>query len=395
VGRPLLMIPGPVEVSPAVQAAASAPPPSHTAPELIESFGRSLERMRRVWRADGSAQPFVLAGGGTAAMDMAVANLIEPGDRVLVVHTGYFSDRFAEMLRRAGARVHEVGAPVGDAPTPERVAEELEGQLREGPLKAVTVTHVDTSTGVRVDPEPLARLAREAGALSIFDGVCATGGERFEMAAWDADVYLTASQKALGLPPGLALLVASERALAARRERRTAPPMYLDWETWLPIHRAYEERRPSYFSTPATPLVKALEVALAEILTQGVEARWEAHRRSARALRAGWRALGLRAVPEREELLADTLSALRFPDGTDRSLVGRIGDHGVTVAGGLHPEIRDRYFRVGHMGFATTRPDMLLRTVEAVGRGLSDAGIGVDPTAASRAVQNALGERPE
>ncbi|HEY0513110.1 MAG TPA: alanine--glyoxylate aminotransferase family protein, partial [Thermoanaerobaculia bacterium] len=100
---PLLMIPGPVEISPAVLAAASVPPPGHTSPRLIEAFGRSLERMREVWRAGPASQPFVVAGSGTLAMEMAAANLVEPGERALVVSTGYFSERMAEILRRAGA----------------------------------------------------------------------------------------------------------------------------------------------------------------------------------------------------------------------------------------------------------------------------------------------------
>ena len=176
VDRDLLMIPGPVEVSPAVLEAAAAPPPSHTAPGLIDAFGTCLERMRRVWRASAESQPFVVAGGGTVAMEMAAANLVEPGERAVVVVTGYFGDRMAEMLRRQGAEVATVTAPVGDAPAADDVARALAG----GSSKALFVTHVDTSTGVRIDPEPLARLAREAGALSVFDGVCATGGERFD-----------------------------------------------------------------------------------------------------------------------------------------------------------------------------------------------------------------------
>ena len=182
----------------------------------------------------------------------------------MVVGTGYFSERMAEILRRHGADVTEVDAAVGDAPTPGEVREAL---ARSGPVKALFATHVDTSTGVRVDPQPLCRLAREAGALAVFDGICATAGERFEMAAWGADLYFTGSQKAIGLPPGLALMVAGERALAAREARRAAPPaLFLDWKSWLPVHRAYEERKPGYFATPATSLVMALEVGLGEIL---------------------------------------------------------------------------------------------------------------------------------
>ncbi|HEX6903054.1 MAG TPA: aminotransferase class V-fold PLP-dependent enzyme [Thermoanaerobaculia bacterium] len=361
---PLLMIPGPVELSPAVLAAAAGAPPGHTTPRLIEAFATCIERMRQVWRADAASQPFIVAGSGTLAMEVAAANLVEPGERVLVVDTGYFSERMTEILRRAGAEVVEVGAPVGEVPAVEEVREALG---RGGPFKALFATHVDTSTGVRVDPEPFCRLAREAGVLSVFDGVCATAGERFEMAAWGADLYFTGSQKAIGVPPGLALMVAGERALATRAARRAAPPpLFLDWESWLPIHKAYEERRPSYFATPATSLVMALEASLGEILADGVEARVQAHTRAAAFVRAALGELGMRPVPRSEAVTADTLSALFFPEGVDASLLPKIAARGVIVAGGLHPAVRATSFRIGHMGYTVTRPDYLERTVAAV-----------------------------
>jgi alanine-glyoxylate transaminase/serine-glyoxylate transaminase/serine-pyruvate transaminase len=249
---------------------------------------------------------------------------------------------------------------------------------------------VDTSTGVRVDPEPFCRLAREAGVLSVFDGVCATAGERFEMEAWDADLYFTGSQKAIGLPPGLALLVANERALAVRAARRSAPPpLFLDWNSWLPIHRAYEERKPSYFATPATTLVLALETGLGEILAEGVEARFAAHARAAAALRAAWDVLGLRSVP-RLDVAGNTLSVLLFPDGIDASLLPRIAARGAIVAGGLHPTVRATSFRVGHMGYTVTRPDYLRQAVEAVAGGLQEAGASVDVAGAVRAFETAF-----
>lgn len=388
---PLLMIPGPVELSPAVRAAAALPPPSHTSARLIEAFAACLDGMRRVWQAGPSGQPFLIAGSGTVAMEMAAANLIEPGDRVLVIDTGYFAGRMAEILRRNGAEVMEVGAPVGEVPPLEVVGAALAGIAGTGSCKALFATHVDTSTGVRVDPEPLCRLAREAGALAVFDGVCATAGERFDMAGWGADLYFTGSQKALGVPPGLALLVAGERALAARAARRAAPPpLYLDWDSWLPIHRAYEERRPSYFATPATSLILALEAGLAEILHDGVEQRVADHAHAAAALRAAWSALGLRPVPRSPEAAANTLSALYFPAGIDAALLPRIAARGVTVAGGLHPEIRATSFRIGHMGWVVTQPDLLRRTVDAVAGALHDLGSEVDPEAAGAAFETCL-----
>jgi alanine-glyoxylate transaminase/serine-glyoxylate transaminase/serine-pyruvate transaminase len=385
------MIPGPIELSPTVVEAFSKPSPGHLAPGLIESFGRCLERMREVWQAGPDSQPFIVAGGGTVAMDIVAANLVEPGETAVVVNTGYFSDRLAEMLRRQGAKVVEVAAPaVGDAPSPDLVERALEA----GSVKALFATHVDTSTGVRVDPEPMARMAQERGILSVFDGVCATAGESFRMKEWGADVYLTGSQKALGAPPGLALLVASPRALEARARRRSEaplPPMYLDLELWLPIMKAYEERRPAYFSTPATNLILALEAGLGEIVEDGIEARVARHWHAARAMRAAWDALGLRPVPVRPELQAATLSALYLPEGVDAAaVVGGTARNGVVIAGGLHPEIRTRYFRVGHMGYAITRKEMLLRTVEAIAGALRDAGASVDPARAVSATESAL-----
>jgi alanine-glyoxylate transaminase/serine-glyoxylate transaminase/serine-pyruvate transaminase len=381
------MIPGPVELSPAVLAAASGPPPSHVSPGFIETFATCLERMRRVWQADAASQPFIVAGSGTLAMETAAANLIEPGDRALVLVSGYFSDRMAEILRRNGADVVTVEAPVGEAPAVEEVRAALAPAPGKTTFKALFATHVDTSTGVRVDPEPLCRLAREAGALSVFDGVCATAGERFEMASWDADVYFTASQKAVGMPPGLALLVASERALAARAARKSSPPpLYLDWHSWLPIHRAYAERKPSYFATPSTSLVTALETALGEILEHGIEARVEAHARAAATLRTAWRALGLRSVPESDAVTGNTLSVLLYPAGIDATLLPKIAARGVTVAGGLHPAVRTTSFRVGHMGYTVTQPEYLKKTVEAVAEALREAGADVDVESAASAI---------
>jgi len=385
--RRLLMIPGPIEVSPAVRDAFSVPPPGHLAPDVIEAFGNSLERMRRIWLASPTSQPFVVPGSGTTAMEMAVANLVEPGDAVVVVNTGYFSDRVVLMLRRAGAEVVDLTAVPGEVPNVSRAAGAFEDFARAGKkVKALFATHVDTSTGALCDPQPLAALAEERGALSVFDGVCATAAERFEMDAWGADVYFTASQKAIGLPPGLALMVASAGALAAAGARKTPPPLSLDWQSWRPIMEAYEARRPAYFATPPTNLILALSAGLAEIEASGMDERFALHERGASALRAAWSALGLRPVPTREANAAHTLSALRFPAGVDASLVTAIGERGVTVAGGLHPAIRGEYFRVGHMGYALTRVDFLMRTVEAVAGGLAGFGLEVDAAGAVSAM---------
>ncbi len=390
------MIPGPVEVSPQVLRAFSIPPPGHGQPSAVAAFGASLSRMREAWRAEKGAQPFLVAGSGTLAMDMAAANLLDPGEEAVVVNTGYFSDRMRLVLEHRGVKVRAVSCPPGGRPE----LEEVEAVLDASAAKVLFATHTDTSTGVRVDPVGLAELARSRGALSVFDGVCAAGAETFEMSEWGADVYFAASQKAMGLPPGLALLVAGPRAMAASRARRAPCPLYLEWDSWLSVMEAHEEGRASYFATPATNLVAAAEAALGEILSdrldglRGVDARVERHRRTGRAMRAAWARMGLDPVPAGEALCANALSAVRYPAGVDASLVERIAERGVIVAAGVYPGMADRYFRVGHMGYATARPDWLRRTIRAVGDALGAGGCAVDTTGAVDAAMKEFDARP-
>jgi alanine-glyoxylate transaminase / serine-glyoxylate transaminase / serine-pyruvate transaminase len=334
--------------------------------------------MRTVWRAGPEHQPFVLAGSGTLAMEVAACNLLDPGQTALVVQTGIFGDRMARILGRRGVHVVRVTADAGSVPSIERIGEVLD----EEPVTAVFATHVDTSTGVRLDARSLAALTRSRGVLSVLDSVCAVGGELCEQAAWDVDVVLSASQKALGAAPGLALLVVSERALDARRELRVPPPLFLDLEEWLPVHHALEGGVPSYFATPPTTLVRGLAAALAEI---DVVVSVERHARVARTLRNAWRHLGLTLVPDEADA-ANTLSALWIPEGVDVQLPRRIAEHGVLVAGALHPKLRPRSFRIGHMGWVTRQPELLERCVRAVGAALVASGRPGDVTSAVNAL---------
>ena len=365
--RTLLMIPGPVEVDEVVLAALARPPLGHTSKAFIDIFGECLDALREVFRApDG--QPFVVAGSGTLAMELAAANVVEPGDRVVVVNTGYFSARMADIAARSGAKVEKVDAPAGDCPSLARV----ESALKPG-AKALTITHVDTSTGVLAPVADLAALARRYHALTIVDGVCATGGEEFEMAAWDVDVCLTASQKALAVPPGLALVMARPRALEAFQARKQpVAAYYCDWGLWLPVMQAYQARKPAYFGTPPTNLVVALAESVSQMLAEGMEARWARHRALGASMRAALQALGLKLVPSRPELVADTLTTAYYPEGVDDSFVARVAQRGVAIAGGLHAEIKGRYFRVGHMGLVGQAEIGL--TVSAIEAVLKDAG---------------------
>ena len=383
--RTLLMIPGPIELEPEVLRALARPQLGHMDPELTRAFGRVLGRAREVFLAPGG-QPLVVAGSGTLAMELAVANVVDPGDRAVVVNTGYFSDRMAAILERLGAEVDQVAAPrLGEVPDLGAV----EQALRRAETKILTVTHVDTSTGVRTPVAALAGLARAHGALMVVDGVCSVGGEELRQDAWGVDVVLTGSQKALGAPPGLALVMFGPRALAAWRGKKAkVPSLYLDLAEWLPIMEGYERGAPPYFATPAVNLILALDVSLGHLVAEEMAVRFARHARLAAAFRAAWRALGLGILPARDELAANTLSAVYYPEGVDATLVGKVRAQGVAIAGGLHPAAKAKYFRVGHMG--AMRANDALAAIGAVERALAASGHRAEPGAGLAAAQAAL-----
>lgn len=384
-GRQLLMIPGPIEFTPEVLRAMGMSTTSHVAPDFIQVFGQALEQLRQVFLCP-HGQPFVIAGSGTLAMDIAAANLIEPGDQALVVNTGYFSDRFATILERYGAAVTQVQAPsIGDAPPLEAV----EAALKANTYKLMTITHVDTSTAVGVDLQSLAALGQNQGALVVVDGVCSVAGEEMHQEAWGIDLALTASQKAIGVPPGLALLVAGPRAMEAFRRRKSpVGNYYADWKEWLPIMEAYQAGRPSYFGTPAVNLIWALNVSLGQVLEEGMEARFARHRRLSEAFKAAITALGLKQVPVSPNRAATTLTAPYYPQGVGPELLGRANAAGAILAGGLHPAIKGQYFRVGHMG-AVSASD-ILATIGAIEQGLAQSGYKFEPGIGLAAAQSIL-----
>ncbi len=382
--RTLLMIPGPIEFEPAVLKAMGEPTTSHLASEFIEAFSRALQNMRLVFESP-TGQPLVLAGTGTLAMDCAAANLVEPGDKALVVDTGYFSERFASILGRYGAQVTRLTTPPGERPALDKVRAALQADA----YKLMTITHVDTSTAVITEVQQLAALGRQFGALVIVDGVCSVAGEELHMDDWGIDLALTASQKAIGVPPGLALLVIGPRALETFH-KRAAPVMnyYADWANWLPIMQAYEARKPGYFGTPPVNLIFALDVSLRQILAEGMPERIARHITISRACKAAIQALGLTQLPVQPEFAAHTLTAPRYPLGVNGpDFLAKVLEAGVTLAGGLLPAIRTEYFRIGHMG-AVTMGDVVA-TLSAIETALASCGYEFTPNvgvAAAKAV---------
>ena len=291
----LCMIPGPVEFDQQVLNAMSTPATSHVDPSFINSFGNALELMRTVWLAP-SAQPFVLAGSGTLTWDMTAANLVEPGENVLVVNTGIFGDWFAECIQvYSRSQVDQVTAPFGDRPT----LDQIESQLKSKNYKLITITHVDTSSGVLNNVKEIAELVQRVSPSTLIavDGVCSVAAEELRFDAWGIDVAMTASQKAIGVPPGLALMMVSKRALKVAESRQSPPTTYFgSFQKWLPIMKKYEARQPCYFATPPVQLILALQVSLKQFAEQGMEKRFQLHAEASSKFKNACEQFGLKSV---------------------------------------------------------------------------------------------------
>ena len=332
--------------------------------------------LRKLFQTTNPAsQPFVVAGSGTLGWDMVAANLVEPGEEVLVLHTGYFANSFADCFSVYGAKPTQLKAPIGDRPQ----LGDIEKALKEKKYKALTVTHVDTSTGVLSQLKSLSDLLKRVSpdTLFIVDGVCSVGCEEICFDDWGIDVVLTASQKAIGAPPGLSILMASERGMKKFKNRR-APPgsYYASFKNWLPIMQTYEAKKPSYFATPPTQLIHALHATLTQVLSRPLSERFEQHKKISAKVKGAMGEMGLQQLASKPENQASAMTAVYLPQGlTPPDILPNLIKKGVVFAGGLHKEIATKYIRFGHMGVSVmdeARGD-IDRAIEALKEGLAEA----------------------
>jgi alanine-glyoxylate transaminase/serine-glyoxylate transaminase/serine-pyruvate transaminase len=351
--HPTLLIPGPIEIDDVVAGSMAHYAESHVGLPFCVTFGETLSMLRKLFQtSDPASQPFVLAGSGTVGWDLVAANLVEPGEDVLVLHTGYFADSFADCLSTYGAKATQLKAPIGDRPQLDAV----EKALKEKKYKALTVTHVDTSTAVLFELKPLSDLVKRVSpdTLFIVDGVCSVGCEEIRFDDWAIDVVLTASQKAIGCPPGLSITMVSARGMETFKSRRSPPTSYYaSFKNWLPIMQNYEAKKPSYFATPPTQLIHALHTALTELLSRPLGERFERHRQVSTKVKAVVAELGLKQLASKPENQANAMTAMYLPEGlTPPEILPNLMKKGVVFAGGLHKEIATRYIRFGHMGIS-------------------------------------------
>jgi aspartate aminotransferase-like enzyme len=337
VAKRYLFTPGPTPVPPQVLAALAEPVVHHRSPDFKPIYERCLARLREVCRTE--QEVLLYTSSGTGAFEAAVQNLVSPGEPHLVVSAGNFGERWAALTTTYGADVDHLRYEWGETPE----ADDVRTRLAEREAKAVWVVHSETSTGVVSDVQAIARAARDAGALVVVDAVSSLGAVPCETDAWELDVVVSGSQKALMTPPGLGVCAVSEAAYAATGD---TPRFYFDWERTRKAQASLDAA-----FTPPVSLVAALEVALGLLLEEGLEASFERHVRLGRAARAGVKAMGLELFSPDEDRSA-VVTAVRAPDGVDGDdVVKALRDRfGITIAGG-QGGLKGRIFRLGHIGW--------------------------------------------
>lgn len=363
----LLLIPGPTPVHPRILNALSLPTVSHVSPILVEELKEALENLKKiVFCKDG--EPFIVAGAGTLAMEMALLNTVKRGEKMLVLSQGYFGERMKDIAQSFDLGCDIVQSPWGKAVLPEELAEKMASER----YTAVVSTHVDTATGACAPVKNYAEILANFESLYLIDGVCATGGIEERMDDWSIDVILTAAQKCFGVPPGLAVLILSRRAMDKRRTMAAIPAYYSDLMRWLPIMKDPSK----YFSTPCVNEIRAFNEGMKIILEEGMEERFLRHKRVAKAIRAALVRLGFSFYTD-EAFLADTLTVCYYPEGIeDKTFRTTYASNGVIVAGGLG-DVAGKVFRMGHMGnLSNSQVHFAIAALETT---LSTLGYGFDP----------------
>ena len=363
----MLLIPGPTPVVDSIYDAMASETRSHTDPRFVEIYKRSIERTRELLKTDGEV--FVVSGSGTIGMEMALVNTVAAGERLLVISHGYFGDRFIQLGQAFGIEMDVLQAEWGKQVAPE----EVERKLSEHTYKAVTITHADTSTGVAADLEAIVPIIKKHGALVILDGVCATAAMEEDMSKeygnpdYTIDVVLTGSQKAIGVPPGLAIVAFNKTALAAREQMDRVPAYYCDIKNWIPIMHDPSK----YFATPPVNLIYGYDEGMKLVLEEGLEKRYARHSAFGRGVRAALREYGMKPLAE-EDVAASTLSCFLYPEGVnDAEFRSVLAKKGVIVAGAL-AHLAGKAFRIGHMG--NTTEEMLISSIEKIGETLNELG---------------------
>lgn len=361
--RRLLLGPGPSNVHPRVLQAMATSLVGHLDQAFLAVMNDVQTRLRRLF-STANRLTIAVSGTGSAGMEAAVVNIIEPGDAVIVGVNGVFGTRLATIVERCGGKAIRIEVPWGQIIEPDLIEERLR---RSGPVKAVALVHAETSTGAWQPIEPISAMCRTHDALLIVDTVTSLGGLPVEVDRWGIDVCYSATQKCLSCPPGLAPLTVNDRALSVVHSRRTpCQSWYFDLSL---IADYWTEHNRAYHHTAPISMLYALRESLRIIEEEGLPARFARHHLNSRALMAGLLALGFDPLPPVDYRLP-TLLCVTVPASIDEGAVRSqlLERFDIEIGGGLG-HLKGKVWRIGLMGESSTEANVLtlLNALEEIG----------------------------
>ena len=348
----LLLGPGPSTADPRILKAMAAPLVGHLDPYFLQLMDRTQALLRYVFETENELT-LTVPGTGTAAMEAAVANLVEPGDPVLVCIHGFFGGRIADMARRHGGQVETITRPWGEAFDPS----EIEAALKARPANIVAIVHAETSTGVLQPLDEIAKIVHAHGALLLVDAVTSLGGLPVRVDETGIDICYSGSQKCLSSTPGASPITLGRRAVEKLERRRTP---VTNWYLDLSLLRKYWGKDRAYHHTAPISTQYAFYEALRIAAAEGLEARWERHRKNAELLWEGLEDLGLTLHAPRPIRLT-TLTTVRVPSGVEEPKVRQrlLNEYNIEIGGGLG-ELKGKVWRIGLMGYSSRPENVLL-----------------------------------
>ena len=376
-----LMGPGPLDIHPRVYQALISPIIGYLDPAYLKILDQIGDQLRKVFQTRNRLT-HAAPGTGTSGMEACVANLIEPGDKILVCVHGYFGDRLRQMVERQGAQITLIEEEWGKPTDPQKV----EAALKAGAYKVITLVHAETSTGVLQPMNDIVKLADKYGVMILLDTVTSLGGIEVKMDEWGLDAAYSCSQKCIGCPPGLSPVSFSDRAVEAVKNRKQpVSSWYLD----ITLLEKYWGSDRVYHHTSSSTLNYALLEALQLIDEEGLQNRFARHLENHRALVAGIEAMGLEMYV-RPEYRLPTLNAVKIPEGVDDVKVRSylLETFNLEIGGGLGA-LKGKVWRVGLMGYSSSAENVLF-FLSAISRALVIQGHQTDLAAGTHAAMTEL-----
>ncbi len=378
----LLLGPGPSLVHPRVLRAMSTPLLGHLDPEFLTIMNEVQVQLRAVFQTEN---PFTIAisGTGSAGMEAALINLVEPNDTAIVGVNGVFGTRMADIVGRCGGTAVKIEVPWGQVFDPQQIEDALK---RAGRVKAVALVHAETSTGAHQPLEAMGKLCRRHGALLVVDAVTSLAGVPVQVDDWEIDACYSGTQKCLSCPPGLSPLTLSPRALETIKARKgKVQSWYLDLSL---IADYWAEGKRAYHHTAPISMVYALREALRLVMEEGLEARFARHRRNSTALMSGLAAFGCSPQAQDRHRLP-MLNCVMVPPGIDEAVVRKalLAEFGIEIGGGLGP-LAGKVWRIGLMG-ESSRYEHVMTLLSALEQIARRHGLEAKPGAALNAALHA------